>query len=146
MSDLDDLRQALSDLPGSVRGALRAELQAAMADLAASIQDDKLSGQVLKVRSGRLRASITAEVSDDGESLSGTVGSDVPYAAIHEYGGTIVRRQAAAARRGRRPGGAGVTVEPERSYLRSALAEQADDIRDRLTQAILSAAQEAIAS
>ncbi len=144
--ELDSLRQSLAGLPGTVRLALRGALQSAMADLAATVQGDKLSGQMLQVRSGRLRASITATVDDDGGTLSGTVGSNVPYAAIHEYGGTIARRQAAGARRLRSgTSRGGVIVEPERSYLRSALAEQANSIQDRLTAAAMNAITEAIA-
>ena len=137
MQTLNDLRQHLADLPDNARAALRRELSAAMSDLAASIRDDKLSGQVLQVRSGRLRASITATVSEEGGTLVGTVGSDLTYAAIQEYGGTILRRQAANAKQ-LRPN-TGVTVEPERSYLRSTLAEQASSIRERLTAAIMKA-------
>jgi phage gpG-like protein len=48
----------------------------------------KLSGDVLKVRSGALLNSITTTVEDDGEAVGITAESiGVPYAGILEYGG-----------------------------------------------------------
>jgi phage gpG-like protein len=77
----------------------------------------------------------------------------VKYAAIHEFGAVIppheivpdkakalaflVGGKQAFAARVNLPA---VTM-PERSYMRSSLAEMADDIRDELTKAALGAAQ-----
>ena len=47
----------------------------------------KLSGQKLKVRTGRLRTSIEREVSGKGLDIVGRVGSNLKYARIHELGG-----------------------------------------------------------
>jgi len=47
----------------------------------------KLSGQRLKVRTGRLRTSIEKEVSGKGLDIVGRVGSNLKYARIHELGG-----------------------------------------------------------
>lgn len=58
-----------------------------------------LSGSILKVRSGRLRSSIGSKVMDQGKNLLGEVGSGVrqggrvPYANIHETGGTITPKR-----------------------------------------------------
>lgn len=51
----------------------------------------KLSGEVLNVKTGRLRRSVFATVNDTGESVTGVVSSagDVRYGKIHEYGGVI---------------------------------------------------------
>jgi len=49
----------------------------------------KVSGEVLKVRTGRLRSSITSRVSGTGENITGVVGTNVKYARIHELDGTI---------------------------------------------------------
>lgn len=46
----------------------------------------KLSGEVLHVRTGRLRRSIHQEVSSSDTEVTGIVGTDVEYAAAHEYG------------------------------------------------------------
>ena len=45
-----------------------------------------LSNKSLKVRSGSLRSSIRADI--DAARLEGTVGTNIVYAKIHEYGGT----------------------------------------------------------
>jgi phage gpG-like protein len=58
-------------------------------DSVARIKDTYLSGprpRNLGVVSGRLRSSITKEVTTDGESFTITEGSNVSYAAIHELG------------------------------------------------------------
>jgi len=51
----------------------------------------KLSGEVLKVRTGRLRNSVTATAPVVmGDVVEGRVGTNVIYARIHELGGEIV--------------------------------------------------------
>jgi len=54
----------------------------------------KLSGEVLKVRTGRLRSSITHEVRDVGGAVELVVGTNVVYARIHEFGGVILPKRA----------------------------------------------------
>lgn len=51
----------------------------------------RLSGEVLNVRSGRLRRSIDQRIEEQPGTVSGIVfsSSDVRYARIHEYGGKI---------------------------------------------------------
>ena len=48
-----------------------------------------VSGKILRVRSGRLRASITHRVQQTPDGIEGRVGPNVPYARIHEFGGVI---------------------------------------------------------
>ncbi len=125
-----------------VEDALAAAMQSAMAMLAETIADTKLSGQVLKARSGTLRASLQANAALAGGIAEGSVSSALPYAAIHEYGGVIervARLQARHSRRARRQGAAYRIVEPEASYLRSTLGEQADAIETMLTDAVMEA-------
>jgi len=55
------------------------------------VMDQKLSGQVLNVRTGRLRRSIGQSVQQDGTSVTGFVSTALAYAPIHEYGGVINR-------------------------------------------------------
>lgn len=47
---------------------------------------NKLSGQVLRVRTGTLRRSIHSDVIATGNSVTGIVGTNMEYAAFHEYG------------------------------------------------------------
>lgn len=53
------------------------------------IKRDYLSGGAdkLKVRTGRLRSSIRYLLAESDGEIGITFGSDVPYAAIHEFGG-----------------------------------------------------------
>jgi phage gpG-like protein len=149
LDGLDETSAQLDAYPAALSAALgakAAELTSALADL---VRNDKLSGAVLNARSGALRASIVSVVSTDGDDLVASVGStgDVKYAAIQEYGGKtaaheILPAKARAlafmasgalrfARKVEHPGSA----IPERSYLRSSLAEMSDEIIAALAEA-----------
>jgi phage gpG-like protein len=138
----DALDARLDAFAGALGEALAAKAEALAQALAEAVKSDKLSGQVLAVRSGALRDSIAAEVAADGDSIVATVASvgDVKYAAIQEYGGKTgaheilpVKGKALAfiaggamrfATRVEHPG----STIPERSYLRLTLDEQSDVI------------------
>ena len=143
---------------GNLTEVLRARLRGTIIDLTQDLADlvrAKLSGQVLNVRTGHLRASIKSQLVEDSTSLFGRVFSDgsVPYAAIHEYGGVtrpheIVARYAKALafqwhgeqvffKRVNHPG----SKIPERSYLRSSLADMQNTIIEKLTSAAKEAAE-----
>lgn len=51
-------------------------------------------GQMLAVRTGRLRSSIYAKVEGEGLNLTGRVGTNVWYGRVHEYGAEIRPRRA----------------------------------------------------
>lgn len=65
-------------------------------DIKGHIKEGYLSGprgsNKLGVRTGRLRSSITALVKENSDRISVAFGTDVPYARIHEQGGTIPPR------------------------------------------------------
>jgi phage gpG-like protein len=64
------------------------------ADHLVRVVKKKLSGEVLKVRSNRLRGSIArGPVQGDGKVLQVVVGTNVVYARIHEFGGVIVPKR-----------------------------------------------------
>ena len=154
LDGLEDASGRLEAYPAALAAALdakAAELAAALVDL---IQNDKLSGAVLNLRSGALRDSIVASISADADGVVASVDStgDVKYAAIQEYGGKTsaheilpVKAQALAfvingaqhfARRVEHPG----SLIPKRSYLRSSL----DDMRDDILGALADAAADAL--
>lgn len=56
--------------------------------LLTKVKAEKLSGQVLNVRTGRLRRSITQRVEQTEEAVTGVVGTNVDYARRHEFGFT----------------------------------------------------------
>lgn len=73
----------------------QAQMQAQMArvmntlivKLTRKIKEEKLSGQVLKNRTGTLRRSITPSISTSSNLIEGKASTNIIYAAIHEYGG-----------------------------------------------------------
>lgn len=65
---------------GLIKGLGRVALR-----LQAKIQTEKLTGQVLKVRTGTLRRSI-AQVVIDGDTPTAVVSTNVKYARFHEFG------------------------------------------------------------
>jgi phage gpG-like protein len=153
LNGIEDASARLEAYPAALAAALDAkasELTTALVDL---VQNDKLSGGVLNLRSGALRDSIVASVSTDADGVLASVGSegDIKYAAIQEYGGKTsaheilpVKAQALAfvaagsqhfARRVEHPG----SLIPERSYLRSSL----DDMQGEILAALADAAAEA---
>lgn len=146
----ESTRERLQGVPEQVHQAIRAKVYTLTLLLEAHIKLNKLSGQVLKTQSGRLKRSIQSSVIDDGEIIRGRVFStgDVPYAGIHEFGGRTsphlispVKAQALAfmysgklvfAKLVRHPG----SVMPERSFMRSGLQDMRDQIVREMTDAV----------
>ena len=136
-------------MPSKVHAALLRKVTALDLKLEAKVKQ-KLSGEVLNVRTGALRASIFSAVEDNTSSIFGKVAStgDVKYARIHEYGGTtppheILPSKAKAlafmvggkmvfAAKVNHPG----SKMPERSFLRSALADMSPEIIEGLNAAV----------
>lgn len=84
--------EAVSARMGAIAPRLRARLALTMQSLAESlkqkVQDEALSGQILQTRSGRLKASIAANVIGAGtDTPSAVVSANTPYARIQELGG-----------------------------------------------------------
>jgi phage gpG-like protein len=145
-----ELVARLNDMPNSVRSSLYRVITKLVLQLEASTKQ-KLSGDVLNVVTGQLRRSITHTVEKSSTSVIGKVFSsgNVPYAAIHEFGGTtspheIVASKAQALhfimggkdvffKRVNHPG----SVIPERSYLRSSLEDMRPTIANEIKAAIV---------
>lgn len=145
------LVEKMRALPNRVRVAMTARMQEVASKFSAYVKEEKLSGQVLNVVSGKLRASIYARVYSGQSAVTMSTGSrgDVPYAAIHEFGGhtaahAILPSKARVlqymsggvtmyARSVNHPG----SVMPERSYIRSALADKSPEITAALSAAVL---------
>ncbi|MGB8366349.1 MAG: hypothetical protein ACLQUZ_05475 [Rhizomicrobium sp.] len=138
----------LSRAHQSLFAAVKTALTVEAAALKARVQE-KLSGEVLQVRSGRLRDAVTANIEIDGDVAHATVAVEgIPYAAIQEYGGTVhlpeivaerakalafeIKGEQVFAARAR----AHDVVIPQRSYLRSSLAERSDAIAAALRDAM----------
>lgn len=129
-----------------IRESVAAALNEYGQELSGTIKDDKLSGQVLNVRTGDLRNSITPLEVTQAEVMSGGAagGAGIVYAAIHEYGGTITARNAPYLRFRTQDGrwhAVKSVVMPERSYMRSSFRETAQAGMDSIRAAVMEAIQ-----
>jgi phage gpG-like protein len=90
------------------------------------------SSDVLTSRSGNLMNSVLQSIQTkiDGDSLTVSIGSDLKYAHIHEYGGFAGRPGPFKKKEGRRP-----YIRP-RPYLRPAINDLQQALPDLLEQAI----------
>ena len=160
----------LRSMPAVVRTVIEAKIYALTLKLEARVKE-KLSGQVLKVRSGALRRSIASKVTAVQNAIEGKVFSsgDVKYARIHELGGktkphVIEAKNGKALAFGAFVGMGAArsswglfetmmilkkvnhpgSVIPQRSYLGSSLKEQATDIVQGLKLAAIEGARLAL--
>jgi len=156
----------LKALPAVVQAVITAKVTALTLKLEARVKQ-KLSGEVLNVRSGNLRRSIFQKVEAFAHSVIGKVMSagDVKYARIHELGGVTKphvieprSKQALAfsmfksmgswglfegmviAKKVNHPG----SRIPKRSFMASSLKEQASDIMRELKLAAIEGARLAL--
>lgn len=151
-----EVKARFNALPSAVSSELRRTVLRLILYLKARVQRDKLQGQVLQHRTGKLSRSIDDAINEDPQSIIGRVFSNgtAPYAAAHEYGfhgpeevKSFQRRQTMVFGRSIDP--IIVTVQaftrqmniPERSFMRSTLREDQAYIERQLTEAVARAAQ-----
>lgn len=94
--DFAKIKKMIGDVSPQKRdGVIERGIRKVTLEAEAILKTRILRGQVLNVRSGRLRTSIGSVVIRKGKDIVGTVGSGVrsgrrvPYANIHETGGVI---------------------------------------------------------
>jgi hypothetical protein len=147
----------LQALPSAVHRAVARTIERVLLMLVVRVKRDKLSGQVLKNRTGQLRQSITKDpavgVHEDADGVSGRVGifggPTLGYGRAHEFGfsGTVAvpehwRLQSHAWGQPIAPRSVLVSAHsmklnlPERSFLRSALDDMRGDIDRDLRAAV----------
>lgn len=147
----EQLLERLRALPDAINSGLLRGMTQLGIELQRHVQEDKLSGQVLRSRTGSLKSSIDLRVDQSSGAITASVFSDSRYAGVQEYGfaGTVSVR--ASLRRIREAFGRPITEKtisvraydrrmdlPERSFLRSALEDMAPAIRDEV-EAVLAA-------
>ena len=151
----DELRAKFQRASDTIDGKLVDSMGRITIRLQAHVVRNKLSGQVLKVRTNNLRGSIHQEVSHDGSGVVGRVGTNVEYAAFHEYGfsGTQNVREhmrtikMAFGKMLKTPKRIVISAHvrhidyPEHSFLRSALDDQRAEIMAELGNAVKEAIQ-----
>lgn len=145
--------QALTEAPEKASAAAKVALVKWSTGLAGYIKASKLSGNPLHRRSGALSASVHPYTAETANSETGgaRAGANIPYAAIHEFGGTIPAHQVVATRAralcftvdGVRRFAKSVQIPavhmPERSYMRSSFDEKAPQGIDMVRAAVKSA-------
>jgi phage gpG-like protein len=131
-----------------IQGACRVSMGRLVLSLTRKIKEEKLSGQVLKNRTGTLRRSITPSVLGTDTIAEGKVSTNIEYARIHEFGGKTLphvilpkRGKALAfAWKGKEVFFAKVnhpgSTFPERSFMRTALEEMKPEILEEFQNAI----------
>jgi len=145
----------LKALPSGLKEELRKSVTRLAIKLQRYIMESKLSGQVLHVRTGNLRSSITQNVEETQGSIVATVGTNVWYGRVHEYGFKGTANVPESLRTIKQAWGKSITPVtvtvkahtrrvnlPERSFLRSALADMAPEIREAMETDIRKAAKE----
>lgn len=137
--------------PKAIREQVFRAVEASAAAVTARVKS-KLSDDVLHVQTGRLRRSIHYVMTGSEELPTAAIGTNVEYGAIHEYGGQtkahvieavnarVLSFRASSgdqvfARRVFHPG----SKMPQRSFLRSALGEEREAIRERIQKAVAGA-------
>lgn len=129
-------------------GLMRAAVEAEAINLVRDVKESKLTGQVLKTQTGTLRRSINYALTIEDQGLTATVGTNLVYAGIHEYGG-VTRAHVITARRGKalafQIGGETIVRRsvnhpgskmPERSFLRSSLRDNEARIKANIAAAV----------
>lgn len=143
----------LGDSAGKLTSGLTRSISRLVLSLQRRVKADKLSGQALKVRTGRLRRSINTRLEGmNTDQVTGYVGTNVSYARAHEYGFTgqvnvkqSLRMQTMAWGKSIEPKQVVVRAHarnvtlPERSFLRSALEEMDAEIQRELSGAVTEA-------
>lgn len=138
--DIQAVHDALLEQANALKDVLEARIQ------------QKLSGDVLQLRSGTLLGSIVSSIENDGDESSVSISSiGVPYASIQEFGGKtaaheIISTNAKAlafvasghqvfAQQVHHPG----SLIPARSYLVSSLTEMHHEMKSDFKRSILDA-------
>ena len=147
-----ELVQKLQAIEPKVHDSLLATITRLSIQLQANIKSQKLSGQVLNTRTGTLRRSINQRVEDTTKSITGIVGigkDAQKYGVMHEFGLRKVERVSAHLRKIKQAFGRPIppmTINvsghsravnyPERSFMRTALADMKGEIMAELSKAV----------
>jgi phage gpG-like protein len=141
--------RAIAQVQQRIATRLRDAIQRAALDLMAFVKGQKLTGQVLNVRTGRLRRSITQRVETEASgTIAGLVGTNVKYGRVHEFG---FKGRVPVKAHTRKLGGKRVPVRahsrqvdiPKRPFLGPSLNEKMPVYRKWMADAIQGAARAA---
>lgn len=148
--DEEKLAVSLNLTRAKLLADLKREVKRVATDVSARTKDQKLSGQVLKVQSGRLRRSINYRTDETETGIEALVGTNVSYGRAHEFGfsGSVTvkahlrtvrqafgRKLRSAKKVEVRTHSRNVNL-PERSFLRSSLREMRSEIDSRIARVV----------
>lgn len=142
-----ELIAKIRNLPNSIRSHLKQAVAASAYSLHRHVLDNKLSGQLLRRKTGTLARSINVELSEQADGFSARVGDlkkAVVYASIHEYGGVTPPHVILPKKKKALAFGGGVYAKVnhpgsrilEKRYLRDSLAEQKQEFFARVRAAV----------
>jgi len=140
-----EVLKKIDQIEPQIRKSLLATITILSFQLQAKVVSEKLSGQVLKTRTGTLRRSIATNVTNLSGSMTGRVGTNVDYGLIHEYGFKGNVTVDGHLRQIKKAWGRSITYVrthqrkanyPVRSFLRSALREMKPMIKIEIDKAI----------
>lgn len=146
----DVLAAVLRSYGGKVQTAIVQSVGRSALRLQREVMQNRLSGQVLNVRTGNLRRSIHHQVTNTGGAVVGEVNTNVRYGKAHEYGFAGTVNVKASLRQVRQAFGRPLKSPryvqvrahsrnvrlPERSFLRSALRDMKPMIEADLQKSI----------
>lgn len=143
--------QRFSAMPPKLKAAILTAVTHLSRKLQRNVKAEKLSGQVLNVRTGTLRRSIDLNISESSTGVVGKVSTNLSYAPVHEYGFKGVVTVKSHMREIKQAFGKSITPKsitvgthtrnvnlPARSFLRSALRdmEQSGEITREILKAV----------
>lgn len=146
----DVLAVVLRSYGDKVQTAIAQSVGRSALRLQREVMQNRLSGQVLNVRTGNLRRSIHQRVTNTGSAVIGEVNTNVRYGKAHEYGFAGTVNVKASLRQVRQAFGRPLKSPryvqvrahsrnvrlPERSFLRSALRDMKPMIETDLQKSI----------
>jgi hypothetical protein len=148
----EQLLERLRGISDAVNSGLARCITQLGIDLQRNVQQDKLSGQVLKSRTGTLKSSIDSRVDQNARGATTDIFTALRYGAAQEYGFTGTVSVGASLRRIREAFGRPIAEKtisvraydrrmalPERSFLRSALDDMTPAIREAVDAALAEA-------
>lgn len=135
--DTEVIQKLEGTMPKAVRGELLITVRRLAIELQRYVKQDKLSGQVLRNRTGTGRRSVYQRVDQTPNSVTGRVGTNVFYMKLHEGGfeGKRLITQAFG-RQLKFPVWASIKL-PKRSFLRSSLKDKSVHIKSELGMAVM---------
>lgn len=146
----DAIAAVLKAYSDGVQSAVEKSIGRSVLKLQREVMQNRLSGQVLNVRTGNLRRSIHHQVTSSGGLVVGEVNTNVRYGIAHEYGFTGNVNVKASLRQVKQAFGKPLKSPryvhvrahtrdvklPERSFLRSALRDLTPKFADDLQKSI----------